>query len=174
MEEYPFDEHRALFEVVITEEISADGEWASVPIELDFLGFHHGYTFHDESLPPSTHGYLGYDIHVTRSPLVVGTVIFWMATIWGLTLINLALLVGVFLGRVKADFGLFGYMSGFIVAMYFFREMFPDIPPFLGVLSDFMSVFWAVLTAAGIANVVAIKWLINVFKGDEGEAESIE
>ena len=51
-----------------------------------------------------------------------------MATIWGLTLVNLALLVGVLMNRIKADFGLFGYMSGFIVAMYFFREMFPDVP----------------------------------------------
>ena len=173
VEEYPFDEHRALFEIVIAEEISTDGNWTSVPTELDFLGFHHGYAFHDEPLPASEHGYLGYDIHLKRSPLVVGTVIFWMMTIWGLTLINLALLVGVLLGRVKADFGLFGYMSGFIVAMYFFREMFPDIPPFLGVLSDYMSVFWAILAAALIANVVAIKWLIAVFKNEDGEADAI-
>ena len=64
-------------------------------------------------------------------------------------------------------------MSGFIVAMYFFRDMFPDIPPFLGVLSDFMSVFWAILVAAGIANIVAIKWLIALFKDDDGEVDSI-
>ena len=44
-------------------------------------------------------------------------------------------------GYVKADFALFGYMSGFIVAMFFFREMFPDIPPFLGVFSDSLSIF---------------------------------
>ena len=173
VEEYPFDEHRALFEIVVADEITADGVWTSIPTELNLLGFHHGYAFHDETLPPSPHGYLGYDIHLTRSPLVIGTALFWMATIWGLTLVNLAILVGVLLGRVKADFGLFGYMSGFIVAMYFFREMFPDIPPFLGVLSDFMSVFWAILVAAGIANIVAIKWLIALFKDDDGEVDSI-
>ena len=171
--EYPFDEYCVLFEIVVAEEISTGGDWTSVPTELDFRGFHHGYAFHDEPLPASKHGYLGYDIHMKRSPLVIGTVIFWMATIWGLTLINLALLVGVLLGRVKADFGLFGYMSGFIVAMYFFREMFPDIPPFLGVLSDYMSVFWAILAAALIANVVAVKWLIAVFKDEDGEADSV-
>ena len=173
VEGYPFDEHRALFEIVIAEEINADGNWTSVPTELDFLGFHHGYAFYNVPLPASDHGYLGYDIHLKRSPLVVGTVIFWMATIWGLTLINLALLVGVFLGRVQGDFGLFGYMSDFIVAMYFFREMFPDIPPFLGVLSDYMSVFWAILVAAVIANIVAIKWLIALFKNENGEADSV-
>ncbi len=173
VDEYPFDQHRALFEIVVSEGASADGDWQSVPTELDFLGHHHGYSFEDVPLPPSPHGYLGYDIHVKRSPLALGTVIFWMLTIWGLTLINIALFVGVFMGRVKADFGLFGYMSGFIVAMYFFREMFPDVPPFLGVMSDYLSVFWAILVAAAIANIVAIKWLIEVFKNEDGEADSI-
>ncbi len=172
-EMYPFDQYRALFEIVVTEDFDKDGHWHSVPTELDFYGAHHGYAFQDEALPASTHGYLGYDIHLKRSPLVLGTALFWMGTIWGLTLINIALFIGVFIGRVKADFGLFGYMSGFIVALYFFRDMFPDIPPYLGVFADYMSIFWAILAAAAIANVVAVKWLIAVFKDEDGEPDSI-
>ena len=88
-------------------------------------------------------------------------------------MVNLALLIGVLYGHIKADFSLFGYMSGFIVAVYFFRQMFPDIPPFLGVFSDFISIFWAILVAAGIAIVVALKWLIEVFKNEDGQPDSI-
>lgn len=173
VDEYPFNEHCATIQIVVAEEIGVEGNWTSMPTELDFLGYHNGYRFHDDPLPSNPHGYLGNDIYLKRSSLVVGTALFWMATIWGLTLVELAILVGVFLGRGKANFGLFGYMSGFIVAMYFFRDMFPDIPPFLGVLSDFMSVFWAILVAAGIANIVAVKWLIALFKDKDGEGDTV-
>ena len=167
VEEYPFDAHRALLELVVFEEASADGDWRSVPTELDFLGHHHGYVFEDILLPFSKHGYIGFDVHVERSPLVLGTAIFLMLTMWGLTLVNLTILVAVLMGRMKADFSLFGYMSGFIVAMYFYRKIFPDIPDFLGVFSDYMAFFWAVLTAALIANVVAVKWIISIYKDDD-------
>jgi hypothetical protein len=173
IQNYPFDEHRTLLEILVFEKTSADGNWQNAPTKLNFEGAHHSYSFTDMALPLSEHGYIGLDIHMKRSPLVIGTAIFWMATIWGLTIINLTLFVGIFKGYVKADFSLFGYMSGFIVAMFFFREMFPNIPSFLGVFSDYLSIFWAILVAAGIANVVAIKWLIEVFKNEDKEADSI-
>jgi hypothetical protein len=173
IDRYPFDEHRALLEILVVESTSADGNWHSVPTKINFVGKHHSYSFVDMPLPSSEHGYLGWDIHMKRSPLVIGTAVFWMAIIWGLTVINILLFVGVLMGYVKADFSLFGYMSGFIVAMFFFREMFPNIPSFLGVFSDYLSVFWAILVAAGVAIVVAIKWLTGVFKNEDKEPDSI-
>ena len=45
VQEYPFDEHHALFEIVVSEKITTDGDWTSVPTELDFFGYHHGYAY---------------------------------------------------------------------------------------------------------------------------------
>lgn len=170
IEEYPFDEHHALFEILVAEPVGADEEVTGVPTELDFLAYHHGYDFHDEPMMPSAHGYLGFDVHMSRSSLDVGIAVFWMVIIWGLTFVNVVLLVGVLEGHVTPNFSLFGYMSGFIVAVLFFRQMFPNIPPFLGIRSDFLSIFWALLIAAVIARVVGIKWLITLFKTEESKA----
>lgn len=171
VEEYPFDKHRALLELVIFEDFSADGAWTSVPTELDFLGHHHGYLFEDTALPVSKHGYIGFDVHVQRSHLVVGMSIFLMLTTWGLTLVNLVILVAVLMDRMEATFSLFGYMSSFIVGMYFFRMLYPEIPRFFGVFVDYFAFFWSVLTAAVIANVVAFKWIMDVYKKEDGQTQ---
>lgn len=164
VDEYPFDKHRALLELVVFEEFSADGDWVSVPTELDFLGHHHGYIFEDTALPESEHGYIGFDVHIKRSHLVVGMSIFLMLTTWGLTLVNLIILVAVLMDRMEATFSLFGYMSSFIVGMYFFRMLYPNIPRFFGVFVDYFAFFWSVLGAAIVANVVAFKWIMDVYK----------
>ncbi|GAB4547266.1 MAG: hypothetical protein Fur002_23080 [Anaerolineales bacterium] len=166
--DYPFDEYQAMLELRVTNE-----ESAAVPIEFNLHAYHHNFALSAQALPIDSHGNLVFDLGVKRSLLIKNTAIFWMLTIWALTLVNIAVFVGVLTERVKADFGLFGYMSGFIVAVYFFRQMFPEIPPFLGVYSDFASIFWSILVAASIATVVAAKWLIYLFKKEDGEPDSI-
>jgi len=156
VEAYPFDTHRALFEILVHEQV--DATWQKVPAQLDFLGYHHGYKFVDTPLPATGGGYIGMDIEISRSPLNLWTAIFCMAIIWGLTITNLFLLWTVLTGRMEVDLGLFGYMSGFIVAMYFFRQILPDIPPFLGVYADYIAFFWAELVAAVISIIFAIVW----------------
>jgi len=170
---YPFDEYKTILEVRLAEQTSPASELVNIPTELSVYAFHHNYELDAKSKPIDSHGDMTFDIHVQRSALVRGTAIFWMIIIWGLTIVNLALFIGVLRGYVKPDFSLFGYMSGFIVAIYFFRQMFPDIPNFLGVFADFASILWAILVAAGIAIVVAIKWLITIFNNEDGEADSI-
>lgn len=170
---YPFDEHRALLEVLVVEQTNVEGVWRSLPTQIAFEGDHHSYHFTDLPLPPSEHGYLGFDIHLKRSPLVIGTAIFLIVTIWGLMIVNIMLFVGVWRDYVKADFSLFGYMSGFIVAMFFFRSMFPDIPSFLGVLSDYLALFWSIVVAAAIAIVVGVKWLVGIFQDEDQQPNSI-
>lgn len=59
---------------------------------------------------------------------------------------------------MEVDLGLFGYMSGFIVALYFFRQIFPNVPPFLGVFADYAAFFWAELITAGVSIGLAVKW----------------
>jgi len=154
VEDYPFDKHRALFEILILEE----GKSQAVPTELDLFANHHGYIFVDEVLPDSSHGYLGYDIHLQRSALVIGTVLFCMVIIWGLMIVNMFIFWLVLKDKMEVDLGLFGYMSGFIVALFFFRQIFPDVPPFLGVFADYAAFFWAELVTAGISIGLALKW----------------
>jgi len=170
--DYPFDVYKTVLEIQVLS-IKEDGATEPAPAEFNFYAYHHNFAINADALPMDTHGDMTFNLLAQRSPLIKGTAIFWMITIWGLTLINLAVFVGVLLGHVKSDFGLFGYMSGFIVAVYFFRQMFPEIPPFLGVFSDFASIFWSILVAAGIAIVVAAKWLIELFKNEDGEPDSI-
>lgn len=160
VEDYPFDKHRALFEILVVEE----GESQSVPTELDLFANHHGYSFVDEALPESLHGYLGYDIQLERSALVIGTVLFCMVIIWGLTIVNMFIFWMVLKGKMEVDLGLFGYMSGFIVALFFFRQIFPDVPPFLGVFADYAAFFWAELVTAGISIGLALKWFYKIEK----------
>lgn len=88
VEAYPLDKHRALFEILLTGE---DESRASIPTELKLFASHHGYKCTDEALAESSKNYLGYDLHMQRSPLVVGTVIFCMAIIWGLSIVNMFL-----------------------------------------------------------------------------------
>ena len=76
----------------------------------------------------------------------------------GLTLVNLFLLWAVLRGQMEVDLGLFGYMSGFLVAMYFFRQILPDIPPFIGVFADYLAFFWVEVIAAGISIIFAAIW----------------
>jgi hypothetical protein len=57
-------------------------------------------------------------------------------------------LIGLLTRHVEPNFTLFGYMIGFIVAVYSFREMFPNIPPFVEVWVDDLSFYWAVPIAA--------------------------
>jgi hypothetical protein len=160
VEGYPFDSHHAVFEILVVEE----GESQGVPIELDLLSDHHGYVFNDVAQPKSSHGYLGYDLYVKRSPLVVWTVIFCMVIIWALTIVNMFIYWLVLKDKMEVDLGLFGYMSGFIVALFFFRQIFPDVPPFLGVFADYAAFFWAELVTAGISIGLALKWFYKTGK----------
>jgi hypothetical protein len=154
VEDYPFDKHRAVLEILTVEQ----GQSQVVPTELDLFSDHHGYTMTDKALPKSSHGYLGYDLYLKRSSLVVGTVLFCMVIIWGLTIVNMFIFWMVLKGKMEVDLGLFGYMSGFIVALFFFRQIFPDVPSFLGVFSDYAAFFWAELITAGISIGLALKW----------------
>ncbi len=155
VEAYPFDKHSALFEILVVNEGIAD---ASVPTQLNLYANHHGYKFSDQEMTEKSHNYLGYDLHMQRSTLVVGTVIFCMAIIWGLTIVNMFICWLAFKGKMEVNLGLFGYMSGFIVSLFFFRQIFPNVPPFLGVFSDYASFFWAELVAAGISIGLVVKW----------------
>ena len=154
---YPFDTHRALLQILVLEK-NAQNKWVSAPAQLNFVGLHHGFVFQDKPLPPNSSGYIGFDLMLKRSPLVVWTAIFCMVIMWGLTLVNLFLLWAVLRGQMEVDLGLFGYMSGFLVAMYFFRQILPDIPPFIGVFADYLAFFWVEVIAAGISIIFAAIW----------------
>ena len=163
VEEYPFDQHRALFEILVTANFDVGEELYAVPTELDFLAYHHGYAFNDEPLPPSSHGYVGFDIHVGRSSVDIGIAVFWMVVIWILTFVNVAIIVGVLDKHVEPNFDLFWYMSAFILALFFLRQIFPNIPPFVGVRSDFLSVFPALIVAAVTSCIVGYQWVRSLF-----------
>jgi hypothetical protein len=56
-----------------------------------------------------------------------------------------------------------------IVAVYFFREMFPNIPPVVGVRADYLSVYWAVMVAAITACTVAVVWIRDIYRSKEAQ-----
>jgi len=60
--------------------------------------------------------------------------------------------------RMELDLTLFGYMSGMIVALYFFRQVLPDAPPFLGVLADYIAFFPSELITAAISVIFTAIW----------------
>jgi uncharacterized protein DUF4436 len=168
-EDYPFDRHKALVEILVLEK---SGEtWNTAPAQLDFTGNYHGLAFHHTVLPADANGYIGFDVRLERSPLVRGTAIFCMAVMWGLAIVNLFQLWAVLTGRIHVDFGLFGYMSGFLVAMYFFRQILPDIPPFIGVYADYLAFFWVELITAGISIILAFVWLQKLMKVNSTESD---
>ncbi|MFZ9042103.1 MAG: DUF4436 family protein [Ilumatobacteraceae bacterium] len=172
VQEYPFDEHSATFEMVVSE-ADGSGELAAVPVELDFLAYHHGYAFDDDFIESSSSGYVGYDVHVQRSSFVVGVATMWIVIVWALTAALLGILVGVVTNRIRATFSLFGYMTGFLLALFFVRELFPDIPSSVGVLSDFLSIFLAEAVAALVAIVVAVKWMNDLYSKEAAEPQDI-
>jgi Domain of unknown function (DUF4436) len=159
-EDYPFDKHRARIDILVVEK-SGD-TWNPVPAQFDFFGDYHGLTFRDVVLPVDASDYIGFDVNLERSPLVRGTAIFCMLVMWGLTIVNLFQLWAVLTEHLQVDFGMFGYMSGFLVAMYFFRQILPDIPPFIGVYADYLAFFWVELITAGISIIFAFVWLRKV------------
>lgn len=89
---------------------------------------------------------------------------FCMAIMWGLSLVNLVMLWTVLTGQMEVNLGLFGYMSGFIVATFFFRQILPDIPQHVRVYADYLSFFWVELIAAVSSIVFAIVWSMNMIR----------
>jgi len=162
VDDYPFDRHTARVEILVMEK---SGEaWVSAPAQFDFSGNYHGFLFQDTLLPDNSSGYIGFEVHLIRSPLVRWTAIFCMLIMWGLTVVNLFQLWAVLTGRLQVDLGLFGYMSGFLVAMYFFRQILPDIPPFIGVYADYLAFFWVELITAGISIIFALVWFRKLLR----------
>ena len=161
--DYPFDKYGASLQVLVLEKNNSGG-FVNAPATLDFTGDYHGYVFNGASLPADSHGYLGFNIQLARSPLVFWTAIFCLAIMWGLTFVNLFLLWSVLRKQMEVDLGLFGYMSGFIVAMYFFRQILPDVPSFIGVFADYLAFFWVELIAAVISTIFAMVWFRTLVK----------
>jgi hypothetical protein len=138
-----------------------------VPAVLEFAPAHHGFRIVDSDLSGAAHGYVGFACEVSRSPLVIGCAVFCLAIMWALTLINLVLLWAVLIGRLEVDLTLFGYMSGLIVALYFFREVLPDAPPLLGVAADYDAFFWSELITAAVSLVFAAIWCRDIARGKQ-------
>jgi multisubunit Na+/H+ antiporter MnhE subunit len=87
---------------------------------------------------------------------------------WALTIMNLLMLWAVLTRRMEVDVELFAYMSGMIVALYFFREVLPDAPPFLGVFADYAAFFWAELITAACSVIFALIWYRQLIKSPPG------
>jgi len=166
--DYPVDIHHALIELRVLELTGGKGGQIAVPVEFDLDSHFHGFALGETPVTSLKNGYIGAEVELRRSRLVLGTVIFCMLVIWALTGMNLLMLWAVLTRRMEVDIETFAYMSGMIVALYFFREVLPDAPPFLGVLADYMAFFWAELITAVCAAIFAMLWYRQLVKRPAG------
>jgi hypothetical protein len=166
--DYPIDLHQVQIELRVLEATGGDGPRVVVPVKLEMDAHFHGLAVSETALPEIGNGYIGTNIQLKRSPLVIGTVGFCMAVMWALTIMNLLMLWAVLTRRMEVDVELFAYMSGMIVALYFFREVLPDAPPFLGVFADYAAFFWAELITAACSVIFALIWYRQLIKSPPG------
>ncbi len=162
--DYPFDRYAGRFEVMVTETATESESFIPAPTQLQFYGYHHGLHFEVAPAPANTHNIARVNMSLTRSPLVLASVIFGMVLMWIIALMNIPF-VGMVALRMWDDreLELFVYMTGLIVGFYFFRDALPNSPP-IGTFSDYLAFFWAEAISGCSAIVLALVWLGRMYK----------
>jgi Domain of unknown function (DUF4436) len=162
--DYPFDHYMGHFEMLVTETEAESGGFIPAPSQLKFYGYQHGFHFDVAPAQASTHDIAGVGFTLTRSPLVLASVIFGMVLMWIIALMNIPF-VGMVALRIWDDreLELFVYMTGLIVGFYFFRDALPGSPP-IGTFSDYLAFFWAEAISGCAAIVLALVWVSRMYK----------
>jgi hypothetical protein len=81
------------------------------------------------------------NIQVARSQTTQIIIIFAMVLLWLITITVLLMFLAVLLRGRKVEFGMFGFMAGFLFSFVAFRNAMPGAPP-IGTLSDYLAFFW--------------------------------
>jgi Domain of unknown function (DUF4436) len=162
--DYPFDRYAGRFEVMVTETEMESDKFVPAPTQLNFYGYHHGLHFEVAPAQANIHNIARVNLSLTRSPLVLASVIFGMVLMWIIALMNIPF-VGMVALRLWDDreLELFVYMTGLIVGFYFFRDALPNSPP-IGTFSDYLAFFWAEAISGCSAIVLALVWLGRMYK----------
>lgn len=138
--DYPFDEHDADL-ILILHAPSSKGDAENIPFNLVYSGNVEGYRIEEFDEAAPSPGFLALDVHVSRSSSARLFAVFIMVLEWLLAL-SAAAVVFVWIRGRRIEVTMFGWMGALLFALVPLRSAMPSVPP-VGVLSDFLSFFWA-------------------------------
>ncbi len=160
--DYPFDNHKASLELYLTKPVK-DADAEEIPIKTDFSGSVSGLKV-GAALNPATAGnYNLIDVTIERSQTILILVIFAMCLLWLITLTVVFMFLSVTLRGRKVEFGMFGFMAGFLFSFVAFRNAMPGVPP-IGSLSDYLAFFWGYALISLSLVGLTITWLVRPAK----------
>ncbi len=191
--DYPFDEHDAFLEMYLTKAekkedaqkivipapqtvdtaisdslavaapVKVEEESLDVSVYTEFYGSLPGFKL-DASIDKQSKGnYNLINISIERSSTIEIIVIFAMSLMWLITLTVVFMLLSVLFRERKIEFGMFGFMAGFLFSFVAFRNAMPGVPP-IGTLSDYLAFFWGYALISLSLIILTITWLIRPAK----------
>lgn len=158
---YPFDTHEAIPYFMLYSSGQAEGsdtpEYAPVPFSIDYSSTAPGYKVDATEQEGKEAGFLPMDLMISRSASASVFAIFIMALEW-LLAFSAAAVLYIWLHGRKIEVSMFGWMGALLFALVPLRNAMPAVPP-IGVLSDFISFFWAeIIVAVGLV-IGVLTWL---------------
>jgi hypothetical protein len=158
---YPFDSHEAIPYLLLYSSEKADGSDAptltGVPFTVDYSSTAPGYKVDASEMDGTEPGYVTMDLVIARSTSAMVFALFIMALEWLLAFSAAAVLFIWLKGR-KIEVSMFGWMGALLFALVPLRNAMPAVPP-IGVLSDFISFFWAEIVVAICLVIGVVTWL---------------
>jgi hypothetical protein len=159
--DYPFDSHEAALLLVLTTPSGGTAtypaDYEAVPFAVHYRGAVAGYKIDASEEQGAETGFTVIDLSVSRSTSAITFSVFIMALEWLMALSALSAAIVWMRGR-KIEVTMFAWMGALLFALIPLRNAMPAVPP-VGVLSDFLSFFWAeILVAVSLALSVAT-WL---------------
>lgn len=146
-----------------TAEVPEEPETLEIDIYTEFFGSLPGYRLEGKINPLSKGYFNSVDITIHRSSTIKVIVIFAMALMWMITLTVVFMLLSVLLRERKIEFGMFGFMAGFLFSCVAFRNAMPGVPP-IGTLSDYLAFFCGYSLISLSLVILTTTWLLRPAK----------
>jgi hypothetical protein len=157
---YPFDTHEAVPYFMLYSSEKADGsdtqEYTPIPFTIDYSSTAPGYRIDASEQEGKEPGYVPMDLMISRSASATVFAIFIMA-LELLLAFSAAVVLYVWLRGRKIEVSMFGWMGALLFALVPLRNAMPAVPP-IGVLSDFISFFWAEIIVAVSLAIGVLTW----------------
>ncbi|MBV9241924.1 MAG: DUF4436 family protein [Acidobacteria bacterium] len=134
-----------------------------IPLDVSFFGSIPGYKIAVAKDKETDETYVGGDVTIQRSGMVIAFSTFVGILMWGLSLAVLFLVLSVVLRGRKAELAMFSFMSALLFAYYAVRNSQPNVPP-IGVFSDFVAFFWAEILVAFCLLATVFTWVFRAAK----------
>ncbi|HUN24486.1 MAG TPA: DUF4436 family protein [Anaerolineales bacterium] len=158
---YPFDQHQTVLTMHLAtqpQDTTSPNLIEPVPSTVSVYAAVVGYPLHVRESVYEL-GYSELTIEIQRSIPVKIFSVFIMLLQWLLALSALSVTLACLKGR-KVEVSMFGWMGALLFAMVPLRNAMPAVPP-VGVLSDFVSFFWAIIMVALSLVVMVGIWIVR-------------